>query len=66
MRFDFSHYQKLTDEELRKIEQIVNQKVRENISLEELRSVPFSEAQNAGAMMLFGEKYGDYVRDYHL
>ncbi|HRX28110.1 MAG TPA: alanine--tRNA ligase [Saprospiraceae bacterium] len=62
LRFDFSHYQKLTDEELRKIEQIVNQKVRENISLEELRSVPFSEAQNAGAMMLFGEKYGDYVR----
>lgn len=62
LRFDFSHFQKLTSEEISKIEAIVNGKVRENIALEERRSIPIAEAQEAGAMMLFGEKYGDTVR----
>ena len=62
LRFDFSHFAKLTEEELAKIETMVNQKIRENISLEEARSIPIAEAQAAGAMMLFGEKYGDKVR----
>jgi len=62
LRFDFSHFAKMTDEELAKIETIVNQKIRENIPLEESRSIPIAEAQAAGAMMLFGEKYGDHVR----
>lgn len=61
-RFDFSHFQKMTDEELAKVEQITNQKIRENIKLEEHRSISIAEAKDAGAMMLFGEKYGDYVR----
>lgn len=62
LRFDFSHFQKVTDEELAKIETIVNQKIRENIQLEEARSIPIEEAKAAGATMLFGEKYGDEVR----
>ncbi len=62
LRFDFSHFAKLTEEELAKIETMVNQKIRENISLEEARSIPIAEAKSAGAMMLFGEKYGDEVR----
>ena len=62
LRFDFSHFAKMTDEELAKIETMVNQKIRENIPLEESRSIPIAEAQAAGAMMLFGEKYGDQVR----
>ncbi|MEZ4927397.1 MAG: alanine--tRNA ligase [Saprospiraceae bacterium] len=62
LRFDFQHFQKVTDEELVKIESIVNQKIRENIKLEEARSLPIEEAKNAGAMMLFGEKYGETVR----
>ena len=62
LRFDFSHFQKLTDEEVSQVEHIVNQKVRENITLEEHRSIPLDEAKDAGATMLFGEKYGDYVR----
>ena len=62
LRFDFSHFAKLTDEELAKIETMVNRKIRENIPLEEARSIPIAEAQEAGAMMLFGEKYGDEVR----
>ncbi len=62
LRFDFSHFQKVSEEELAQIEKIVNQKIRENIALEEARSIPIAEAQAAGAMMLFGEKYGDSVR----
>ena len=62
LRFDFSHFQKLTDEEVRTVETMVNQKIRSNIALQEDRSISIKEAQAAGAMMLFGEKYGDTVR----
>jgi alanyl-tRNA synthetase len=61
-RFDFSHFDRPTDDELEKIELLVNAKVRENIALLEQRDVPINEAKNSGAMMLFGEKYGDAVR----
>ncbi|MEI6507370.1 MAG: alanine--tRNA ligase [Bacteroidota bacterium] len=62
LRFDFSHFAAMTDEEIAKVEHIVNAKVRENISLDERRSVPIEEAKTLGAMMLFGEKYGESVR----
>lgn len=62
LRFDFSHFAAMTDAEIAQIEQIVNQKIRENIPLDERRSVPIEEAKTLGAMMLFGEKYGDSVR----
>ncbi len=62
LRFDFAHFQKVTDEELAEIEQIVNEKIRENIALEEARNLPIEEAKKSGAMMLFGEKYGESVR----
>jgi alanyl-tRNA synthetase len=62
LRFDFSHFAKVTDEELEKIEGIVNEKVRENIALKEERNVPYNTAINSGVTALFGEKYGDYVR----
>lgn len=62
LRFDFAHFSKVEAEELAQIEQIVNQKIRENIALEENRSMPFKEAIASGAMALFGEKYGDEVR----
>ena len=62
LRFDFSHYSKLSDEELQLIEREINGKIRNNIALEELRNVPMRKAQDMGAMMLFGEKYGDVVR----
>ena len=61
-RFDFSHFSKVTDEELKSIEEIVNRKVRENIPLIEKRNIPIEEAKALGAMALFGEKYGDFVR----
>ncbi len=62
LRFDFSHFSKMTDEELQKVEQIVNQKIRENIQKGEERNIPIEEAKAKGAMALFGEKYGDSVR----
>lgn len=62
LRFDFSHFEKMTPEQIKEVEQIVNAKIRENVSLEEHRSIPVQDAKDAGAMMLFGEKYGDYVR----
>ena len=62
LRFDFSHFAKVTDEELAKIEAIVNEKVRENIFLKEERNVPYQQAIESGVTALFGEKYGDFVR----
>jgi alanyl-tRNA synthetase len=61
-RFDFSHFSKVTDEELRKVEDIVNAKIRENIALDEKQNVPFDDAVALGATATFGEKYGDFVR----
>jgi alanyl-tRNA synthetase len=62
LRFDFSHFAKITDEELARIEHFVNLKVRENIPLKEQRLVPYAEALSSGVTALFGEKYGDFVR----
>jgi len=62
LRFDFSHFEKVTPEQLSVIEQITNKRIRENIALGEDRSIPIAEAKAAGAMMLFGEKYGENVR----
>lgn len=62
LRFDFSHFAQVSKEELAKIETMVNQKIRENIPLEENRNMPIEEAKSSGAMMLFGEKYGETVR----
>ena len=62
LRFDFSHFQKMTDEEIERVEEIVNAKIRMNSVLEENRSMPIEQAKNSGAMMLFGEKYGEAVR----
>ncbi len=62
LRFDFSHFQKVTDEELQKIESLVNHLIRQNYKREEFRNVPLDEALKMGAMALFGEKYGDTVR----
>ena len=62
LRFDFSHFQKMTDEEIRAVEREVNAKIRLNSPLDENREATQEEAQAAGAMMLFGEKYGDKVR----
>ena len=61
-RFDFSHYQKMTPEEISKVEHLANKKVREAIALDERRNMPIAEAKALGAMALFGEKYGDEVR----
>ena len=62
LRFDFSHFQKLTPEEIRRVEHLANSKVRKAIARDEHRCVPIAEAQAMGAMALFGEKYGDEVR----
>jgi len=62
LRFDFSHFAKLTSEEIKAIEAFVNARINESINLEENRSVPVAEAMESGAMALFGEKYGDSVR----
>jgi alanyl-tRNA synthetase len=62
LRFDFSHFQKVTDHELKEIETMVNEKIRANIALDEQRDMPIEAARQSGAMMLFGEKYGEAVR----
>ncbi|MDR2843401.1 MAG: alanine--tRNA ligase [Candidatus Symbiothrix sp.] len=62
LRFDFSHFQKVTEEEIRRVEKIVTAKIRENIALDEKRHVPIAKAKQLGAMALFGEKYGEDVR----
>lgn len=62
LRFDFSHFQKVTQEEIRKVEHIVNSRIRKATPLEEHREMPIAEAKALGAMALFGEKYGDKVR----
>ncbi|GHT76476.1 alanine--tRNA ligase [Bacteroidia bacterium] len=62
LRFDFSHFQKVSDKEIRQVEKIVNAKIRENIVLDEKRCVPIAEAKKLGAVALFGEKYGEEVR----
>jgi len=62
LRFDFSHFQRVSEEELQQIEDMVNAKIRENIRREEERELPLEEAKASGALMLFGEKYGERVR----
>ena len=62
LRFDFSHFQKVTDEELRQVERMVNDMIRQDIPLDEHRDTPMEEARKMGAIALFGEKYGDKVR----
>jgi alanyl-tRNA synthetase len=62
LRFDFAHFQKVNEAELSHIEQLVNEKIRANIPLQEFRNLPLEEARQSGAMMLFGEKYGETVR----
>ena len=62
LRFDFSHFQKVTPEEIRKVEHLVNSRIRKAMPLEEAREMPIEEARKMGAMALFGEKYGDKVR----
>ncbi len=62
LRFDFSHFAKMTDEELKQVENFVNARIREGIALEEQRNIPYQQAIDEGAIALFGEKYGDSVR----
>ena len=62
LRFDFSHFQKVTDEEIRQVEHLVNAKIRENVALQEYRNLPIEKAKELGAIALFGEKYGEEVR----
>jgi alanyl-tRNA synthetase len=62
LRFDFSHFSKVTDEEINQIESIVNEKIRENIQLKEETNIPYQQALDSGVTALFGEKYGDFVR----
>ncbi|MCD4729997.1 MAG: alanine--tRNA ligase [Bacteroidales bacterium] len=62
LRFDFSHFSKLTDDEIHQIEKLVNEKIRENILIDEKKDIPMEKALKMGAVALFGEKYGDHVR----
>ncbi|MCR5435374.1 MAG: alanine--tRNA ligase [Bacteroidaceae bacterium] len=62
LRFDFSHFEKVTPEQLRQVEHIVNERIRQDIPLQEYRDIPIDEARKLGAIALFGEKYGDRVR----
>ncbi|KAA6351034.1 Alanine--tRNA ligase [termite gut metagenome] len=62
LRFDFSHFQKVTDKEIREVEHLVNARIRANIPLKEYRNIPIAQAKELGAIALFGEKYGDEVR----
>ena len=62
LRFDFAHFQKVTDEEIRQVERMVNEMIREDIHIDEKRDCPIEEAKKMGAIALFGEKYGDKVR----
>ena len=62
LRFDFSHFSRVTDEQLKEVEDFVNARIREGIALEERRNIPYQKAIDEGAMALFGEKYGDTVR----
>ncbi len=62
LRFDFSHFQKMTKEEIRKVEALANNRIRANYPLEEMRQIPIDKARQMGAMALFGEKYGENVR----
>jgi alanyl-tRNA synthetase len=62
LRFDFSHFSKMTPEEIKKVEEIVNNKIMENVHLEEQRNVPYQKALDTGVTALFGEKYGEFVR----
>ena len=62
LRFDFSHFEKVTDEQIREVERMVNDMIRQDIHIDEHRDMPFEEAKQLGAIALFGEKYGDKVR----
>jgi alanyl-tRNA synthetase len=62
LRFDFSHFAKISDDDLAQVEHLVNQKIRENIPLKEQRDIPYDQAISSGVTALFGEKYGDFVR----
>lgn len=62
LRFDFLHFAKMSEEEILKVEMLVNQYIRKNIPLQEMRNVPLEDAKKMGAMALFGEKYGEFVR----
>lgn len=62
LRFDFSHFQKMSADEIAQVEHLVNEQIRNNYNLEEKREYPYEEARNLGAIALFGEKYGDFVR----
>ena len=62
LRFDFSHFEKVTPDQIREVEHIVNERIRQNLPLEEFRDTPIEEAKQLGAIALFGEKYGDRVR----
>lgn len=62
LRFDFSHFSKMTPDEIRQVEKIVNAKIRQNIAIDEKRNVPIEKAKAMGAAALFGEKYGEFVR----